>query len=191
MPRRTLINAGADIADEIFEDANGTPDKPLLPELEPAYHTVVEAFFPETFDLMEEYEEIERSLKITESLTQGVLQDAANQAEHMALRAYQLCRYAKIDIEAHNAKIETVHAALRAAATMKLEEMKAKKIRTKAITDADVVAVMAQYWPDEWQAAMLQRAQLHGVQRMFERLADLAKSRCKSLGGMSFARDPF
>lgn len=159
-------------------------DFPPLPNLKRGFEEIVESVFDAGVDVVAEYDAIEEALTIGNALTPGAIAEAANQTEKMAARAFRLYIVAKSEYEAYIRETDSIVGAVREAATAKLEKEKAAKIRTKQITDADVVGTAAQMYPDEWQRVNSRRDRAKGMLEYLNNLAALAKSRCFTVSNM-------
>lgn len=184
-------DAGAKPPDEkkphapIFETASdGRPNFPAPPDLKRGFQEIVRDLYDEGLDVVAEYREIEDSLSIKGALTPGTVQEAANQTERMASRAFKLYLVALNEYEAYLREIEVIIAAVRDSAVAQLEQEKANGIRKKMITDADVTAMVAQLHPDEWDDVQMRRGHAKGMLDYLSNLSGLAKSRCFSVSKM-------
>ncbi len=168
----------------VFETATTQRGFPASPEMKRGFETVVTNVFDDGLDVEDEHKLIEGSLVVNEALTPGALQRAANIAEDMARRSFRLFVIAKVEYEAYIRDTESIVGAIREAATARLEKEKAAKIRTKQITESDVVATAAQIYPDEWNEINNRRERARGMLAYIENLSALAKSRCYTVSHM-------
>lgn len=134
-------------------------------------------------DAHRDYQDLEQNLEVGEERSSyGVLVKHLDKAESRARRAHALYLGAKLELARWEFDSKKVVGAMRARATEKLEAEKSAGDRKKAITNADVEATMADEFPDEWAAQELTRVRLKGVCEHLETLAELWKSRCRTLG---------
>lgn len=169
---------------DVFQTADDQAHMPRTPNIKRGFHEVVRKLFDGPLDVQREFDIIEASLSITGPLTPQAITRSANQSEDMARRAYHLFIAAKVEYEAYMRETEIITAAIRDAATAKLEREKASGVRTKQITDADVLAYMASDYPDQWNEVELRRSQAKGMLKYIENLSSLAKTRCFTLARM-------
>ena len=168
----------------IFDTASDQSHFPPPPDLKRGFQEIASKVFDTDTDLVKEFDHIEGSLSITGKLTPGVITRAANQSEDMARRAYLLYIVGKVEYESYMRKTEGLVAVLRDGATKSLEMEKASGIRTKQITDADVVSVMASKYGDEWEDIQSRRNRAKGMLGYLEVLSDLSKKRCFTVARM-------
>ena len=136
-------------------------------------------------DAHRDYQDIERSLEIgDERTTYSTLMQHLDKGEVRARRAHALYLGAKLELAKFEIDSQKVVGAMRSKASEVLEDEKASGTRKKAITNADIEAQMADMFPDEWAAQELTRVRLKGGVEHLERLADLCKGRCHTLGTM-------
>lgn len=157
---------------------------PAPPDLKRGFQEIASRVFDTEADLIKEFDIIEGSLSITGSLTPGVISRAANQSEDMARRAYKLYIVGKVEYEAYMRKTEGLVAVLRDGAMVDLEKEKARGIRTKQITDADVISKIAAKYDDEWEDIQVRRGRAKGMLGYLEVLSDLSKKRCFTVARM-------
>jgi len=171
----------------IFESAagDGRPKFPPLPELKRGFNEIVRDIFDgERLVVLDEFKAIEESLSIKGALTPVAIQDAANNVESMANRAFRLYILAQNEYEAYVREIAVVESAMRDAATAQLEKEKANGSRSKMITEADVAATISQSFPDEWDDVQRRKGYAKGMLDDLNNLSSLAKSRCFSVSNM-------
>ena len=171
------------VAGHIFETANNE-EFPKLPDMKKGFREIVRHVFENLSDVYTEYEAIRDSLVVNGALTPDAVNQAANQAESIADRAYKLYCVAQVEYEAYGREIEIVEAALRDGAVSILEKQKAEKTRTKQITDADVRAEISQRYPDEWNDIQTRKAKAELMSKYLSNLSTLATKRCFSLSKM-------
>lgn len=169
-----------DAADEGVDPQGEGPD-PELGEavrklgMEDGYRRIVDDIF-ETDEPPEDiFEQVRKGMKLgnrASSADYGSLVDALDQAEELTRLAHLLYVRAVDEYESFERDSEIVESAMRHTAVQQLEREKREKIRTKQITDADVVSTIAGAYPDEYQelAEKKRRARL-----MVEHMQDLHK----------------
>ncbi len=148
------------------------------------------AIVERVFDLRpdEVYGRLERDLRLGGRETQldrSVLERALEASQDNAREAHRLYAYARVEYEAFeiDGKIaasemrEQATAALEAARTAKKEEGS----RAKQITEADVEAWIVGRYPDEHRRLQVERKRLEKTIEHLERLAELWKSRSRTL----------
>ncbi len=150
------------------------------------YDRIVERVF-DLPDPDDEYRALEAALVVGDR-EHDSLAAALDRAEDNARRAHRLYVAAKLDRDRYEADAEVVTAALREQATDVLQQQKAAGLRSKAITDADVLAQCAAMHPDEWRDIVDRRSRARLTVEHLERLADLWVSRCRSLTALLSAR---
>lgn len=146
------------------------------------YGAVVERIF-DLPDPASEYEALEKHLTAGLGEHDSAAR-ALDSAEDRARRAHRLYVNAKLDFERFQADAEVVTAALRQRAMEVLQRQKDAGQRSKAITDADVVAQCAAMFPDEWRDLADRRARAKLALEHLERFSDLWMSRCRSLSAL-------
>ena len=157
-----------------------------FPELREGNRQIVEALY-DFADPAGEFETLIEALEIQDALTPQALKSAQNTTETRALRAHRLYIVTKADCDRFEFECEQVMSALRDAANHELQKEKDAKVRSKAITDSNVVSQIAQMFPDEWAEISTRRARAEGMLKHIERLAKLWESRCKSVNSMLYA----
>ena len=136
---------------------------------------------------MAEAERLEKELTLDEvDLTSySAIMKAINRGEDNARRAHDLFLNAKAEVALWEIDAEQTLAAMRTAARDRLELAKEERGgKGKTITEADVTAMMAELYPDEWKAQTVQRHKYKGVVAHFEKLSELWIMRCRTLGLM-------
>lgn len=173
-----------------------TPTKPLAPPpperaaaasaLEalvfgPGYDQIVERVF--SIDPVPQYDEIEDKLFVGKpgNADYDTVRDALDEAEDNARLAHKLFTNAKVAREAFDRDCEVILASMRDAANTSLQAEKDAGKRSKAITDADVVARMASMFPDEWKRCEDRKLRAKNMVAHLEVLAELWKGRPRSL----------
>lgn len=153
------------------------------PGITPDYQKLIETVY--AVDAVRDYADLEQNLQVGEErVNYTVLMQHLDKAEDRARRAHRLYLGAKLELESWEQDSNKVLAAMRGEASEELEDEKAAGKRKKAITNPDVEARMSEKFPDEYRAQMMTRAKLKGVAEHIERLAELWKSRCHTLGAM-------
>lgn len=174
----------ADETPNLFETAGHQAALPKLPDLKAGFKAIARRVYDEGVDVEEEYRVIEDSLTVRGAVTPGALAEAANHTEAMARRAYRLYLVGRLEVDAYMRETEAILGAMRDAAVAALEKEKSAKIRTKQITDADVVSKCAQLYPDEWRTVNDRRERAKGMVKSLENLHELATSRCRTVARM-------
>lgn len=169
---------------DMFKTADDQGGLPAPPDLKRGFKEIARRMFDSDTDVVDEFATIEGALSITGKLTPGAITRVANQSEDMAWRAYKLFIAGKIEYESYMRQTEILLAGCRDGATQKLEQEKATNIRTKQITDADVLSYMAAEYPDEWDDIMLRRDRAKLMMKGLEQLSTLATKRCFTVGRM-------
>lgn len=168
----------------LFQTADHQAKLPRTPDLKAGFNEIAKKLFDSPLDIQQEFDIIEASLSIKGALTPAVLMTAANHTEDMARRAYRLYICAKVEYEAYMRETEVSVAAIRDAATARLEREKASRIRTKQITEGDVAAYCASEYPDEWEEVSRRRDRAKYMLSYLEQLSALAKTRCFTVAKM-------
>jgi len=144
-------------------------------------------------DAHEEYLAVKASLRLGTRASRadyGTLVDALDAAEDMAERAYRIFVNAKVARDAYDIDAQAIEAGMREQANAALQAEKDAKTRSKAITDADVVAYMAAKFPDEWRDVTARRGRARRTISYLENLSYRAAERAKDLRQMvARARD--
>lgn len=110
-----------------------------------------------------------------------VLIEALDHAETAARTAHRLLVNAQLAYEQAKNEVAVSESALRERARATLEEQKEKGERKKAITNDDVESEMARLFPLDTAANRARLMKARGTVEHLERLADLAKSRIRTL----------
>lgn len=155
------------------------------------YERVIDRLF--TVDVDAVYEQLEADLRLATKASRadyGTIVDALDVAEDNARLAMQLCVHAKVTRDAFLADLEVTESALREEATAIAQAQKEKGERSKAITNADIDAIIAARHSEEWRDLKDKRARAQRTCEYLERLAELWKERAKDLRAMvAKARD--
>ena len=148
-----------------------------LPRLPATYEAIVNSVFSE--DPEGDFDAIVQSLRIGEKRTdRNTLLKANDDAEDCARRAHRLYLSALLAVQGWKLDVEVLTASMRSEATRELQREKTEGLRSKQITDADVVAKMAVLHPDEFRDRELFITRLDGMVEHLRKLADLATMRC-------------
>lgn len=185
--RKTAVKADA-AADRLFtsapaQDEAADRQRKELPELNISFTRIRESVFT-LADPDGEYKHLEEGISLREALTPGALMTALNDAEDNARRAHKLYVVARADYERFERECEPIVEGMRDAANRELQAEKDQKLRSKAITDADVRGRAATMFPDEWRNIDTRRIKANGMLEHLRALAELWKNRCYSLNGM-------
>lgn len=185
--RRKATKANA-AAGNLFVPAPGQQEaeerqRKTLPELSISFTVIRESVFTLN-DPDGEYKHLETSISLREALTPNALMTALNEAEDNARRAHKLYVVANADYERFERECEPIVEGMRDAANRELQSEKDAKLRSKAITDADIRGRAATMFPDEWRAIDSRRIKASGMLTHLKALAELWKNRCYSLNGM-------
>ena len=181
-PAEEAPSAGEEVAAGVGV-AEGVPLG--APTMGPGFERIVQRVF--RVDVWKEYEELEAGLKFDGPAHQkdyADLVDALDAATDNARRAHRLVAAGKVLLETFEIDVSLVMGDMRAQANASLQDEKAKGIRNKAITDADVESWMASHFADEYRSHTERRAKAKRMVDHLERLADLWKTRCGTLDTM-------
>jgi hypothetical protein len=148
------------------------------------FDAIVVDLFDTGYDVEAEFKEIQEALTITDALTPGALQAAANRAEDIARRAFKLYIVGKVEYAKYTRATDGIVGAMRESATAILEKEKAGGIRTKAITIDDVSAMAAQRYTDQWEEVHDRKVRAKQMLGYLEKLGELAKSRAYTVSRM-------
>jgi len=153
------------------------------PGINPDMQRIVETLY--AADAFKDYSDLESSLEIGEERTNyQTLMTHLDKAEQRARRAHRLYLGAKLELETWEQDAKKVTSVMRAQASAELEGEKAAGERKKAITNPDVDAKMSEMFADEYSSQALTRAKIKGAAEHLERIAELWKIRCHTLGTM-------
>lgn len=154
-------------------------DRPL-PHLGKGYSEVCDRVFS-LDDPAAELEALIAGLRSDGQLERGVLEHDLNESQDYARRAHRLFVHAKVTLKEFEHDCAEVDAAIRDAAKATLEQQKKDGRKTKMITDADVVAEMAQQFPDAWSTIQSRKERAKRMVDHLERLAELYQQRCNDI----------
>ena len=169
--------------DAMFGEVPGEVEVPVIPEHSPGFARIVEKTFDLNID--EEYDSLEGQLVIKDALTPQTIRAALNKAEDNARRAHQIYVAAKVEVDLFEIEAAKVEAAMRESVIKDMSADKAVKIRSKQITEGDVIARMALSYPDEYVAIVSRRSQAKQTVEHLKRLADLWQNRCRTLNSLN------
>lgn len=162
----------------LFENANAPKDA----HLSPGMAGIVETIFIADADLKKEYLTLEQELLLGKNLVESShVLGSLDRAETNFRKAHRLWVTAKLERERWDNENEVVCAPLKLAAQKELEKEKELKIRTKAITEADVAMMLASMFPDEWNAAEERRMKVKLAEESLGNLVEAWSSRCRTL----------
>lgn len=144
-----------------------------------------ERIIARTFDIDEwaEFEAIESALRVGNPTRAeyGILVTALDDAEDNARRAHRLYCNAVVAHELFEVDARVIEAGMRDQASAELEREKVEGSRSKAPTIADIEARMATLFTDEVRSLAERRAKAKQSVAHLERIADLWRSKCRSL----------
>jgi hypothetical protein len=187
---RKLSNALADSSARDAAAAAGVerPEAPPLFEhanrarLAEGFQQIVETIFVALPDVKREYDRLVAQLRVGERRSDNAtLREALDDAEDNARRAHALYLTARTEQERFELDAEPAGAAMWEKATRVLQQEKDQGLRSKQITDADVRAMAATLFPDEWRSHNLRLAEVKKMVEGCQHLAELWKRRCSSL----------
>ncbi len=138
-------------------------------------------------DPMEVYQRVRRALSFggrASSMGYGGLVDALDEAETNAADAFQLLCDAKVVHDRFEIDCQVIEGTLREPAVGDLQAQKDAGTRSKAITNDDITAVMAQKFPAEYRDLSSRRSKAKRTVALLESLADLARERARDLRAM-------
>lgn len=197
MARRRIANSvDRQVADEVVDDLGlvqsaaafrGEPEPPPDEKDEGgpsmgSYAKIVERVFdlpdPDT-----EFAYLTEQLKVGAGEFDSV-RTALGIAEGNALRAHRLYVNAREAEEAFKIDTRVVEGALREKAVAALQEEKAEGQRSKAITEADIMARVLTDHPDEYRHQEMSKLRSRKMIEHLEVLVDLWRSKCRSLAAI-------
>ncbi len=140
----------------------------------------------------EEYIELRNSLKFTSSASQlsyGSLQNALDEAEDKAFRAWMLSSRARVSKAEFDIDANIIVGAMRKNAREYLERLKRKHKEAsgtagKSITDADIIAQIVATNPDEWAAIQSKINRAEENVKLYEELHERLAKRAGNLRTM-------
>lgn len=162
-------------------------NQPKLKKIRPDFARVVETVFVN--DLEETWTRLRKSIKLGEKLSSHIsLRKALDNAEANAHLAHRLYLSAKLEFERWEKENEPVFAWYWSQANRTLQKEKLDGLRSKQITDADVKAYCATLFPEEYPQMEMMRREYKLAVDSYESLAELWKSRCRSLQSLNASR---
>jgi hypothetical protein len=136
-------------------------------------------------DIWEEFKRLRTALKVGEKHRDyATLMKSLDEAEDNSRIAHSLFVNARMLPEGFDANALVIESQMRKEATQELQDEKASGQRSKAITDADIVAQCATMFADEWTKLQADRKRHKLTVDHIEHLVDCWRSRCKSLQTM-------
>jgi hypothetical protein len=173
---------GSAYAPERNRDAMGL-SKPVGASLPAEFDRIVERTF--IVDVHGTYERLEAALHVGEQRGDYVtVNKAVDEAEMNAREAFRLYLTGRIEVARFEVDADKVKAPMWEAATRELQREKDSGRRSKQITDADVKAMAAQMFADEWTAYESKTAKAKAMVDSLKDLADRWSGRCESLRAM-------
>src|SRR6267378_2412262 len=163
---------------------NNVPDEqqqeiPLSPDFE----KIVTKIFVDEPDKV--FDRLEALLKVGEKRDdRGSVLKALDEAEVNARLAYKLWSTAQRERVRWEKDNETIHGGMRVQANKILQAEKNQGLRSKQITDADVEAMCATLFPDEWRSQEVRKASVKAMEESLKNLSELWGKRVSSLGTM-------
>jgi len=158
-----------------FDDFIKTP-----PRLSGDFDRVVERVF--TIDVLPVFDRLEAELVIGEDRSDyGTVRKHLDRAEDNARLAHKLYASARVEQEGYVIDMRPIRAAMMDRANRELQREKNEGARSKAITKEDIENWVAQNFADEYRAQEIKELKLRKTTEHMERLAELWKSRCRSL----------
>lgn len=147
------------------------------------FEKIVTKIFVEEPDKV--FDRLERILKLGDTRDdRGSVLKALDEAEDNARLAHKLWSTAQRERVRWEKDNEVIHGAMRLEATKVLQQEKAGGVRSKQITDADVEAMCATLFPDEYRAQEVRRASVKAMEDSIKNLAELWGKRISSLQTM-------
>lgn len=141
------------------------------PKVSPDFARIIETVY--AADAMADYADLEKHLEVGEERGDYLtLRERLDKAQVRRGRAFQLLLGAKLELFNWERDAEATMAAMRNRAHDELQAEKDAGARNKAITDADVVARIAQRFPNEYKSQELTRHKLKGAVAAIESFVD-------------------
>lgn len=119
--------------------------------------------------------------ELNSSMKLGHQADALERAETNARAAFRLFLNADSNLSMWKLGHERTMSAFREVAGEKLQQEKDLKLRSKAITEADITAKMTDMFPDEVVRAEQRRLQFESVKKDLEHLVKMWSDKIRSL----------
>lgn len=140
-------------------------------------------------DLLAEYERLKAEMEPDPARRNvQVIYAYVDAVESNARKAQELVGAAKVELIAFKATCERIMAGMRDVCTKELEEEKRTGVRTKQVTDGDVVARMRDKYGDEFADQERQLLKAENVVANLVSFAALWSGRCTRAGAMLGAR---
>lgn len=150
------------------------------PRLSGDFDKVVERVF--AIDVLPVFDRLESELVIGEDRSDyGTVRKHLDRAEDNARLAHKLYASARVEQEGYVIDMRPIRAAMMDRANRELQREKTEGARSKAITKEDIENWVAQNFADEYRAQEMKELKLRKTTEHMERLAELWKSRCRSL----------
>lgn len=183
-PNPNLTEASKDLAEEMkkndIDTMGGFLTHSTHPRMPSDFERIIEKVMTKT--PLADFERVEKAITIgPERNDRGTLTEALDKAEDNARIAHALYCTARFEQERWEIEQETVLASIRTRAVVALEEEKKSGLRTKQITDADVVSKMAALFPDEYRHAQTRAVQVKKMVEHTLKLCELSTNRAASL----------
>jgi len=176
-------NAPKTRIEEAFEHRNRGSDKEQPSLIDNEIAGIVEVIFVE--HPLEEYKKLEAALRIGDKHNDhGTVAKALDNAESYARLAHRLWMTARVERDRWEKDNALIFAGMRDGATRALQREKEQGIRNKMITDADVEAMCAVMFADEWRDQEIKRRRVEAMVKSMENLNECWTSRCRTLQAM-------
>lgn len=155
------------------------------PTLKRGFDVIIVNMFESEFEPEVEFRELQSklSLGVDRSDRQHVL-ESIDEAETMCRRAHKLYIVASDESARYTIQCDLVLSPIWESARAMLQADKEAGKLAKQITDADVRARAAIYYPDEFSHQELKKARVVAMVKDFAHLVDMWQSRCASLRAM-------
>lgn len=188
-PVNLAAHARKEPGDDLVKSVQSTIDAgvpPLFvnankgPKITPDFARIIDTLY--AADAFADYDDLERHLEVGEERGDYLtLRERLDKAEVRARRAHRLLLGAKLELFNWERDAELTMAAMRNAAHDQLQAEKDNGQRNKAITDADVVARIAQTFPGEYRTQETTRHKLKGAVSSIENLVERWNGRVFSI----------
>lgn len=165
----------------VFESANAPKEVPLPSFMAP----IISATLVPADKIVEEAKRLREELSLFDKRTEhGHLMRANDTAEANAHMAHRLFLTVRLELEKWERDNEVVFGNLRSESNKVLQREKDLGHRSKAITDKDVEAKMAELFPDEWRSTEGRRKEAEAAVESFRDLHFQWQSRCRTVNAM-------
>lgn len=171
----SLRTTSSDIAPNVRDAAEELLGGPVLGA---GFDRIVRSVF--AIDPVADFDTVQHALE-PKGTDPAILIDALDHSETAARTAHRLLVNAQLAYEQAKQECETTESALRERARKTLEEQKEAGERKKAITNDDVTSEMARQFPVDVAANNTRLLKARGTVEHLERLADLTKTRIRTL----------